>query len=159
KGQGNRVFLVIVYTDGSRKSMSNARYIVEQALGRELTDDETVDHIDEDYENDNVSNLGLSTGGDNNRYGKISCMYKFICPADGCGVPAEKPYSQVKKNWSRADNGPFCSRECSGVMSHKDPIGRTPGEVFERILLEHPPSVVETHGVDPNFVPHYPRAE
>src|SRR5690606_2004986 len=81
------------------------------------------------------------------------------CPADGCGVPAEKPYSQVKKNWSRADNGPFCSRECSGVMSHKDPIGRTPGEVFERILLEHPPSVVETHGVDPNFVPHYPRAE
>ena len=48
-----------------RTTVSYPKYLMEQHLGRKLTDDETVDHIDEDYTNDAISNLRIIPRADN----------------------------------------------------------------------------------------------
>lgn len=54
-----RQFVVITYTDGSHTSKSYPRYIVEQYIGRPLTADEDIHHIDGNPENNEISNLQI----------------------------------------------------------------------------------------------------
>lgn len=54
----NRLRLVMVNkVTGKKTSISYAKYLMEVHLGRYLKSDETVDHIDNDYTNNHISNL------------------------------------------------------------------------------------------------------
>jgi hypothetical protein len=81
KGTGRKI--VVVYDDsGKRKSMSYARFLLQESLGRELTGDETADHIDEDPTNDDLDNLQVLTPTENiekaRRSGKVAGNAKLI---------------------------------------------------------------------------------
>lgn len=58
--------VVILKTPGSNKdhlTVSYPKYIIECYLGRYLNDNETVDHIDGDYQNNQLSNLRIVDRG------------------------------------------------------------------------------------------------
>ena len=59
--------VVIVYDDNSKKTKSYPRYLMEQHLGRELSKEETIDHIDHDFTNNSIENLQILTRQDNAR--------------------------------------------------------------------------------------------
>ena len=67
KQKDGRYFVILVYEDGTRKTSAYARYLMEQHLGRSLTDEEEVDHIDNDNTNDNIENLQILTREENMR--------------------------------------------------------------------------------------------
>ena len=48
---------VVLYESGVPKTVSYPKFLLEQKLGRSLNADETCDHIDNDYTNNDVSNL------------------------------------------------------------------------------------------------------
>jgi len=60
-----RKHIVIVHDDGLKQTQSYPRYLMEQHLGRRLLDNETVDHINEDFTDDRLENLQLLTRGEN----------------------------------------------------------------------------------------------
>ncbi len=104
--------LVNLRENGKMSSMSYPRWLMECHLGRRLTDDETVDHIDEDPTNESVSNYQLLSLVDNIRKSKRPKeMVKFVCPV--CNVVAEKSARDVRGNRKRGCAGPFCSKQCA----------------------------------------------
>ena len=116
----NRKHVIIV--DGeNRKTVSYPRYLLEQSLGRMLNKDETVDHIDGDFTNDNLENLQILSLADNIRKTTNLNPRKyltFVCPV--CGTTATKPVNNMANNRRLGRRGPFCSRKCGGIASHID---------------------------------------
>ena len=56
KAKDSRLRVVLAFKDGSKKTVSYPKYIMEIHLGRYLTIDETVDHIDCDPLNNDLTN-------------------------------------------------------------------------------------------------------
>ena len=115
-----RKHIVIVKDDGTKRTQSYPRYLMEQHLGRELLPEETVDHIDNDFTNDDISNLQLLTLVENvEKSRKPKEIYTFVCPC--CGKVASKDMCQVRHNLKRGKAGPFCSRKCAGKFTYVNP--------------------------------------
>jgi hypothetical protein len=113
----NRQHIVIVHPDGRKQTKSYPRHLLEQHIGRELTIYETVDHIDEDKTNNDITNLQILSLSDNAKKAMLlrpRQVYKFVCPV--CGIDAVKFLNHVKNNWRRRKAGPYCSRQCSGKV-------------------------------------------
>lgn len=112
-----RKHVVIVYSDGTRRTQSYPRRIMEEVLGRELEDWEQVDHINDDPTDNRISNLQLLTSKENNRKSaKDIEMYLFNCPY--CGAPSQIPMRRYRHNQvKQGKSGPFCSRFCAAKGS------------------------------------------
>ncbi len=107
-----RRFVIRIYDDGTRKSTSYARHLMEEHLGRELTPEETVDHIDGDRLNDALENLQVMSLADNIRKSSPGVeMIEFECPV--CGRLASKVARHVRHNLRQGKAGPFCGRPCA----------------------------------------------
>ncbi len=59
KRKDGRKHVVIIYEDGTRQTKSYPRLMMEQHLGRGLTKEETVDHINNDFTDDRIENLQI----------------------------------------------------------------------------------------------------
>jgi len=114
-----RAYLQIHYCDGSKGTMLYSRYKMEEHLGRRLNKNETVDHIDEDVTNDDLSNLRVVSRSENAKMWAANNRdidyTTFICPE--CGEEAEKETRYVKHNRKQGKAGPFCGRSCAGKYS------------------------------------------
>ncbi len=112
-----RQHIVIIYENGTRQTKSYPRYLLEQSLGRELNGDETVDHIDNNYENNNVSNLQILSRADNAKKGmsiRKAEIAPFVCPS--CNKSFLKELRYVRhNNINQGKKGPFCSKSCAGL--------------------------------------------
>jgi hypothetical protein len=116
-----RRLVIKIADDGTRRTQSYARYLLEQHLGRELGPDEEADHIDGDRLNDDISNLRpLSLKENRSRSAAPTPMFNFTCPV--CGIEAAKPQREVRRNQEVLGKaGPFCSKSCAGVWSTTRP--------------------------------------
>ena len=90
---------------------------MEIKLGKRLSYDETVDHIDEDPTNDSIENLQvLSRSGNAKKYHKYIGTHPevitIICP--GCGKSVNKLARIIRGNLKKGRGGPFCGRSCAG---------------------------------------------
>ena len=115
----SRKHFVVIYSDGSKGSLSYPRWLMEQHLGRQLEDWEHVDHIDNDKTNDDISNLQLLTVQENSKKNAElypAELFYFFCPF--CGNGSKKYMRNVRGNWKKKKSGPFCSRSCAGKTSH-----------------------------------------
>lgn len=98
--------------DKSRTTISYAKYNLSIKLGRILTRDEQVDHIDNNKLNDEVENLQILTREENSQKWIDSSdrirqkMIKLTCSF--CGVVFERQERQVKYKNNIND---FCSRD------------------------------------------------
>lgn len=122
KTDGRQV-IILKYSDGSRRTVSYPKWIMEKRLGRELDpDEETVDHIDRDFTNNEWWNLRVV---ERSRHVKEDAKRLkpavFTCMM--CETEFEKDASYVYTNRKDGKAGPFCSRKCAGIYGHKVKTG------------------------------------
>lgn len=102
-----------------RRTFQIARLIIEAELGRTLTQDETVDHINGDKTNDAVENLRVLTLSQNSADSAIKLVSQdFTCP--NCNSEFTLTKRRLKDAvWNRMKGkaGPFCGRSCAGTYS------------------------------------------
>jgi hypothetical protein len=111
--------MVVLYpkpgTSLRRSSTSYARYLVSIKLGRKLTQDEEVDHIDDNSMNDSIKNLKLITPENNRKKAAMkqsSAMLELKCPH------CQKTFTRERRQTHLAKSGLFtaCSRHCAGKV-------------------------------------------
>lgn len=112
---------VVIVNDSGKKTKSYPRFILEKHLGRELKNNETVDHINGDFTNNDITNLQILSR-ENNAIKKYSDFPElkrktitFTCTI--CGAVATKFLNNVEHNRKKGKAGPFCSRKCAGIYS------------------------------------------
>lgn len=99
---------------GKLKTVSYPKYLMEQQLGRELDPDkETIDHIDDDFTNNDPKNLRIVTRVQNASEGVLRTKLVDI-PCVRCGTMLQRRPAVLRERHSKGIAGPFCSRVCSG---------------------------------------------
>lgn len=107
--------LPIDKTTHKGRRISYARYLMGIHLGKEVESSLTVDHIDNNKLNDNISNLQLLSMEDNKKkyHNTLECKYaKLKCPV--CNIIFERPYRQI--HIQKGGKFTTCSRKCSGTL-------------------------------------------
>lgn len=103
-----------------RKTVSYPKFLLEIDLNRYLTEDETVDHLDRNFTNDNLGNLEVRQRSSHSSIDakRVKSM-QFICECCGCEFHAEgKKLNDIANNRAKGCKGPFCSKKCAGVAAH-----------------------------------------
>lgn len=114
-----RQIVIVVYTDGHKKTKTYARWVMEKHLNRELDSSETVDHIDGNVLNDKIENLQILSRGDNIRKHHIDNTFIHTSKCPTCGKLIERRLARVVYDKDkRKIAGPFCSKKCVGKMFH-----------------------------------------
>lgn len=116
----------MVYPDGRKKTVSCPKYIVECEFGRYLDEDETVDHIDGDFTNNDVSNLQVLNRGEHSKLDvKRLKAQTFECPMCCSTFKLKgKKMSKAIFNRKQGKAGPFCSKSCAGKYGAEIQNGR-----------------------------------
>jgi transcription elongation factor Elf1 len=111
-----RYRIFVKHTDGSKTVMSYPKYLIEVHLGRYLTDDETVDHIDVNPLNNDISNLRVMTRACHSSIHSVRLTpTQFVCPICNKEFVLEGArLSYCIQNRNRGKAGPFCSKSCAG---------------------------------------------
>lgn len=116
-----RKHVILVFPDGKKITKSWPRYLMEQHLGRELLPEETVDHIDNDFTNDSISNLQILTLKENvikqHNSNKDNIYVEVECKNCGKSFTRRKKLIEYNLNVLGKD-GPFCSHKCVGKVYH-----------------------------------------
>jgi hypothetical protein len=114
---------VIISVDGKKKTVSYPRYLMQQVINRELTDLETVDHIDGDFTNNDLSNLQILTREANaskkyDDHPQLRSKYiTYMCPV--CNNTFQREERVVRRNQiKRGCEGPYCSKSCASKIHH-----------------------------------------
>lgn len=123
---GRQHVCLVSLVDGKRKTLSYSKYLLECHLGRYLTEDETVDHIDCNPSNNEIENLRVLARTAHVREDvRRLCPQEFICPSCEMGFKLEgSKLSKAKSNRRANKAGPFCSKQCAGIYSQKVQSGQ-----------------------------------
>jgi hypothetical protein len=149
--KSGRKFVVIIYKDGTRTTRQYARYLMEQELGRELTKDEEVDHIDRDHTNDEIWNLRVVSKEEHKKDDqKRRIPVEWRCPlCDEKFVLDAKQENDAFQKRKQGKAGPFCSKQCAGRYGAEVRFGKRKAiEVdYEEFVKEHK----KLRRIDPRF--------
>lgn len=119
KRQDGRQIVIVREEDGTTRTISYPKWLLEMQLGRRLDpDQETVDHIDSNKENNDLNNLQIlpreeHSANDTRRVKPV----KFKCA--WCKKEFERSPRLVRDKARKNKAGPFCSRQCAGRYSRK----------------------------------------
>jgi len=104
-----------------RKTISYPKAIMEVHLGRLLEKNETVDHIDKNFLNNDFSNLRIL---DRKIHASIDVKRRIpiLYKCDYCG----KEFYLSRNQLSKPKSGKFCSRICSGKYGKDIQLGLRP---------------------------------
>lgn len=112
-----RKTLILYNSTSDRSSTQYARYLKAVQIGRYLTNEETVDHINGDKTDDSIENLQILSMLENNR--KTHCLPDIILTCPICKVVFTRTRSALRGKRDRAAQGKItCSRSCGGKYSH-----------------------------------------
>jgi hypothetical protein len=116
----NRKHVIIINDDGSRRTVSYPKYLMEQKLGRILDPDlETIDHIDNNIENSEDLNIRIIPREKHCLEDAIRVRIDkvFICPI--CTIEFKiKNVNDYIHNRLKGKAGPFCGKSCAGKYSN-----------------------------------------
>ena len=118
--------VILFNSQTNRSTVSYARYLMSVKLGRFLTDQEEVDHIDNNKTNDDPNNLQILTPEQNREKQRLhyinSVQQKFelVCPNCGCNFSLTERemngrFIQIRKNASLGLI--YCSSSCSSIFN------------------------------------------
>jgi len=109
-----RKHVIFVDENGVKTTKSWPRVILEGVLGRALLPEETVDHIDGDFTNDDPSNLQVMSLADNARKAILPAkMVDLVCKCCG-SLFRRREAVELYNRQVRKRDGPFCSHKCVG---------------------------------------------
>ena len=125
-GNEGRKLITLKKFNGELVGTSYARYLMAVKLGRFLTDQEEVDHIDNNKTNDDPNNLQILTPEQNREKQRLhyinSVQQKFelVCPNCGCNFSLTERemngrFIQIRKNASLGLI--YCSSSCSSIFN------------------------------------------
>lgn len=103
---------LVLYLDSKNKTSTQyARYLLAVSLGRFLTDDEQVDHIDDDKTNNDLSNLQILSPKENQWKSNKLPNVSLKCPV--CKKNFYRTRTQLRGKLDRIQgNDICCSRSC-----------------------------------------------
>ena len=118
-GSDGRIRIYLTSPDGVKHVKSYPRYLMEVHLDRYLTNEETVDHIDYNPQNNDISNLRIVNRSEHcSDDAKRLAEQEFICPY--CGkkfiLSGKRLHNRiVNQNRKGRENmtGPYCSKSCA----------------------------------------------
>lgn len=101
------------------RTISYPKWLLELQLGRKLDPDkETVDHIDSNFDNNDLSNLRIMPRSEHSTEDTRRVKHvKFKCA--WCEKEFERSPRLVRDKARKNKAGPFCSRNCAGKYSRK----------------------------------------
>lgn len=125
-GNEGRKLITLKKFNGELVGTSYARYIMAVKLGRFLTDQEEVDHIDDNKTNDDPNNLQILTPEQNREKQRLHYInnvqqkFELVCPNCGCNFSLTERemngrFIQIRKNASLGLI--YCSSSCSSIFN------------------------------------------
>lgn len=122
---GRKIIQLVNFKTRSRKTTSYARYRLSVLLKRKISDDEEVDHRDNNCRNDSDNNLQLLTKKQNlDKQAEIQKIELILLECPEC----QKSYfvlpSEYSKRSKKGKRKPYCNRSCSSKASIR--IGVSP---------------------------------
>lgn len=125
KQKDGRKFIVYKGEDNKYHSKAYARYLMEQHLGRKLTNEEEVHHKDHNKMNDVIENLEVKNKTAHRQEHNIKPTIIEHCYICGSNIIVD---SRKRANHYRSKNkNPdkwFCSKHCSGIFGQKEQQNR-----------------------------------
>lgn len=121
--QDGRQIVIIKNDDGSSRTVSWPKHIMEKHLGRPLDpNSETVDHLDFNKDNNDLSNLRIvprdeHSADDTRRVKNIKLNCSF------CKKEFERSPRLIRDKSKKGVGGQFCSRQCAGRYSRQLQLG------------------------------------
>lgn len=98
------------------------RLVMAEALGRDLTPDEMVHHIDGNRLNNAAENLCLMTAREHGlEHAKRAPLLALVCV--GCGADFVRVARHERHNRKQNKRGPYCSRRCAGRFARPTKSG------------------------------------
>ena len=136
--------VVLFNSQIDRSTVSFARYLMSVKLGRFLTDQEEVDHIDNNKTNDDPNNLQILTPEQNREKQRLHYInnvqqkFDLACPYCGKDFTLTERDMKMKFDYFHKNNGSgliYCSSSCNAKYnSDTNPIGRpTDEDLIQRI--------------------------
>lgn len=125
KQKDGRKFIVYKGEDNKYHSKAYARYLMEQHLGRKLTNEEKVHHKDHNKMNDVIENLEVKNKTIHRREHNIKPIiieHCYICGSDII-VDSKKRANHYRSKNKNPDKW-FCSKHCSGIFGQKEQQNR-----------------------------------
>lgn len=125
KQKDGRKFIVYKGEDNKYHSKAYARYLMEQHLGRKLTNEEEVHHKDYNKTNDVIENLEVKNKTAHRREHNIKPIiieHCYICGNDII-VDSRKRANHYRSKNKNPDKW-FCSKHCSGIFGQKEQQNR-----------------------------------
>ena len=143
-GNEGRKLITLKKFNGELVGTSYARYLMAVKLGRFLTDQEEVDHIDNNKTNDDPNNLQILTPEQNREKQRLHYInnvqqkFDLACPYCGKDFTLTERDMKMKFDYFHKNNGSgliYCSSSCNAKYnSDTNPIGRpTDEDLIQRI--------------------------
>lgn len=114
---GRWLVCLVPLDGGKRTTILYSKFVMSISLGRILTRDEEVDHVDGDKTNDALANLEVVTRRENRRRYDMANPGKVLrlkCAYCGCSFSRRRNQTSYSKPGQMAD---YCSRRCVGLMN------------------------------------------
>ena len=119
--KAGRNFVILLFEDGTRKTMSEARWLYQEHFGP-IKNDLTVDHINRDRNDNRMENLQLLPRSDHSAADTRRVkMVKFRCLM--CNKKVERSPRLIRDKSSKGKVSQFCSRQCAGRYSREVQLG------------------------------------
>jgi hypothetical protein len=117
KRHDGRQFVIVKEDDGTSRTISYPKFLMESHLGRRLDPNlETIDHMDSNFDNNDLENLRIvprsEHSADDTRRVKL---VTFQCA--WCGKEFQRSPRLVRDKAKKNKAGPFHNRTCAGMYS------------------------------------------
>lgn len=149
-GSDNRKRVIIEFPDNTKSLRSYPKYLMEKHLDRYLDPDlETIDHIDNNFNNNDLSNLRILTRVEHCSLDALRVKSQiFICSMCNTNFTLSgKKLNDAFQNRLKGHSGPYCSRSCAGKASH---LKQTDSKIKyqnikrEKYILKNPNIIVDS---------------
>ena len=125
KQKDGRKFIVYKGEDNKYHSKAYARYLMEQHLGRKLTNEEEVHHKDHNKMNDVIENLEVKNKTAHRREHNIKPIIIEHCYICGSNIIVDsRKRANHYRNKNKNPDKWFCSKHCSGIFGQKEQQNR-----------------------------------
>lgn len=107
---------LVINTDGKTTTISYPKWLMENHLNRKLESWETVDHIDNNPLNNEITNLQILSRAENARKSVVYAE-QIQLKCKNCGnLFLKRKALEIYDRAVRKKDGPFCSRQCVGKI-------------------------------------------